>query len=94
MQVKAWQSSVLNDCPRRPEPLVRRKDHLREVGAGRALRTKFVWWTALPLLLTVPAVAGAQTTAPLPAPAAITPPDQIIEFSADSVAYDLSLIHI
>jgi LPS-assembly protein len=52
------------------------------------LRTKFVWWTALPLLLTVPAAASAQTPAPLPAPAAITPPDQIIEFSADSVAYD------
>ena len=53
----------------------------------------FAWWTALPVLLTAPAAAIAQTVAsdqptpvtPVPAP---TAPDQIIEFSADQVTYD------
>jgi LPS-assembly protein len=52
------------------------------------LRTRFVWWTALPLLLTVPAVAEAQTDA---APSTRTPAadeNQIVGFSADLVSYD------
>jgi LPS-assembly protein len=57
------------------------------------LLKSFAWWTALPVLLTAPAAAIAQTVAsdqptpvtPVPAP---TAPDQIIEFSADQVTYD------
>ena len=50
------------------------------------MRTRFVWWSALPLLLAVPAVAGAQAqpSTPLPAP----DENQIVTFSADSVSYD------
>jgi LPS-assembly protein len=51
------------------------------------LRTKYVWWTALPAIVGVPATAAAQ-----PQVAAISNslPDQteIVEFSADEVAYD------
>jgi LPS-assembly protein len=54
------------------------------------LRTKFVWWTALPLLLTLPSVASAQASPPAPSPASAPVPDenQIVTFSADSVTYD------
>jgi len=54
------------------------------------LRTKFVWWTALPLplLLPLPAAAAAQTAAPAPAPAPVTDENQIVTFSADTVTYD------
>ena len=52
----------------------------------------FAWWTALPVLLIAPAAAGAQVAAPehaAPAgPAPTANSDQIIEFSADQVAYD------
>jgi|KBSMisStandDraft_5_1062788.scaffolds.fasta_scaffold10315_3 LPS-assembly protein len=62
---------------------------------GIALRTKFVWWSALPMLL-VPstALAAAQNVAPAPAPtsspvsAPVTDEDQIVGFSADEVSYD------
>jgi LPS-assembly protein len=48
------------------------------------LRKSLVWWTALPVLLAVPAAASAQVLA-----AAAAPADQsIVEFSADQVAYD------
>jgi len=48
------------------------------------LRRSLAWWTALPLLTSIPAAAWAQE------PAAETPAtaDQIVEFSADRVAYD------
>jgi LPS-assembly protein len=46
------------------------------------LRTRFVWWSALPLLLAVPAVATAQT------PPSTLDENQIVTFSADSVTYD------
>ena len=49
-----------------------------------ALRRSLAWWTALPLLTGLPAAAWAQE-APAEAPAT---PDQIVEFSADQVAYD------
>jgi LPS-assembly protein len=52
------------------------------------LRTKFVWWSALPLLLPVSAARAAQ---PAPAAQASTPTadeDQIVAFSADEVTYD------
>jgi LPS-assembly protein len=45
-----------------------------------------VWWSALPVLLTLPAatVAAART----PPPAAETRPEEIVTFSADQVTYD------
>jgi LPS-assembly protein len=52
------------------------------------LRTNIVWWTALPVLAGVPASLSAQEA---PAVINVTPPpdgDQLVEFSADSVAYD------
>jgi LPS-assembly protein len=56
------------------------------------LRTKFVWWSALPLLLTHPAAASSQSNPPppLPSSAPTSTPDenQIVTFSADSVTYD------
>ena len=55
--------------------------------AGRAaLRTKFVWWSALPMLVALPSVANAQSQ---PAPTATTPaPEQTVDFSSDQVVYD------
>jgi LPS-assembly protein len=49
------------------------------------LRTKYVWWSALPVLAAAPTVARAQD-APAPLPA--TSQDQIVEFSADQLIYD------
>src|SRR5947208_3351181 len=55
---------------------------------GRALRTKLVWWSALPMLAVVPAVATAQIQ-PAPVPSAAgTTANQIVDFSADTVTYD------
>ena len=45
------------------------------------MRTRFVWWSALPLLATAPGVASAQAQ---PAPAL----EQTVDFSADQVIYD------
>jgi LPS-assembly protein len=56
------------------------------------VRTRFVWWTALPLLLTHPVAAATQTNLPpsATAPTQSTAPseDQIVTFSADTVTYD------
>ena len=53
---------------------------------------RFVWWSALPMLLTVPSAANAaQLAAPASVPEAqVTPPDenQVVAFSADEVSYD------
>jgi len=51
------------------------------------LRTRFVWWSALPVLAAAPAAAWAQA-APVSSPAAPTTQDQIVAFSADQVTYD------
>ena len=50
------------------------------------MRTRFVWWSALPMLVPVPALAQAPTNTPgaVEAPAA----DQTVAFSADQVVYD------
>lgn len=48
---------------------------------------RIAWWISLPVLLAVPATAGAQTAPPSP-PAVPVAPDEIIEFSADQVTYD------
>jgi LPS-assembly protein len=56
---------------------------------GRAkLRRTYAWWTALPLLLALPAAAGAQTTPEPPAPLPENAAEAIVEFSADQVTYD------
>jgi len=56
---------------------------------GRAkLRRTYAWWTALPLLLALPATAGAQTTPEPPAPLPENAAEAIVEFSADQVTYD------
>ena len=49
------------------------------------MRTRFVWWTAFPLLAGMPASLAAQAVAP---PPATVPDEQLIEFSADQVVYD------
>ena len=47
-----------------------------------------VWWSALPMLAVVPTAATAQTQpAPVPPTAAATP-EQIVDFSANTVTYD------
>ena len=51
------------------------------VGRSR-LRQRYVWWTALPALLALPAAARAQDAAP----AAVA--EERVEFSADQVIYD------
>jgi LPS-assembly protein len=55
--------------------------------AGQAaLRRRFAWWAALPLMTVAPAAAQAQMVqSPVADPAS---PDQIVEFSADQVVYD------
>ena len=56
---------------------------------GQALRTRFVWWSALPMLAAAPAVAATQPAAPAPAPVASpTPTEESVEFTADQVIYD------
>jgi LPS-assembly protein len=51
------------------------------------LRTKFVWWSALPIFAAAPAAARAQeAAAPPQTPAAIQ--DETVEFSADQLIYD------
>jgi LPS-assembly protein len=58
------------------------------------LRTRIAWWTALPVIAALPTPVAAQTAAPAdPGPIIVTPPqssapDAVVEFSADSVAYD------
>ena len=52
------------------------------------MRTKFVWWSALPVLLAFPATAGAQTTSAIQTTSQTVSDDQIVAFSADSVTYD------
>ncbi|MFL6742513.1 MAG: LPS-assembly protein LptD, partial [Sphingomicrobium sp.] len=47
------------------------------------MRRTFVWWTALPLLLGIPAAAAAQTGTAPPAEN-----ESSVEFSADQVIYD------
>jgi LPS-assembly protein len=49
------------------------------------LRVRFAWWTALPLLLLVPAAANAQ---PVPATPADPPQQDLVSFNADQVSYD------
>ena len=57
--------------------------------AGReALRTRFVWWSALPLLLAAPGTALAQSPETAPLAPAGEQPGQTVEFSADQVIYD------
>lgn len=53
------------------------------------MRSRLVWWTALPLLLApvIPAHAQNASTSS-PAPAQTSTQDQIVEFSADRVIYD------
>src|SRR5438270_8255006 len=64
-----------------------RRAHNRHQSWGReALRTRLVWWSALPMLLPVPVLA--QTPATPPAPAQAPAPDEIVAFSADQVVYD------
>lgn len=55
------------------------------------MRTRFVWWSALPILATVPIAANAQ--APSHATAVTdtttpTPAEQVVDFTADQVTYD------
>jgi LPS-assembly protein len=48
-----------------------------------------ICWTALPLLLALPAAAAAQDAATTAVPVAVPAPgEEVIDFSADSVAYD------
>ena len=52
------------------------------------MAARFVWWSALPLLIATSAQASAQA-APVAPPAAVPQqPDEIVQFSADTVTYD------
>src|SRR6478672_4483683 len=70
----------------RPRCDRRIKAGITRAGGREALRTRFVWRSALPILAAVPAAAWAQA-APTPTPLAATQ-DQIVGFSADQVVYD------
>src|SRR6476646_7832782 len=70
----------------RPRCDGRIKAGITRAGGREALRTRFVWRSALPILAAVPAAAWAQA-APTPTPLAATQ-DQIVGFSADQVVYD------
>ncbi|HET7606824.1 MAG TPA: LPS assembly protein LptD [Sphingomicrobium sp.] len=50
------------------------------------MTARFVWWSALPMLMAAPAAAAAQV-APAQPPVSATQ-EQIVEFSADAVTYD------
>ena len=53
------------------------------------MRGTFAWWTALPMLLAVPAVANAQSVPAAPVPSAdATQQPTVVEFSADQEIYD------
>lgn len=61
------------------------------------MRKRFVWWTALPALVALPAAAPAQASQSAPDAAAAADPlppsplpgsEQLIEFTADQVTYD------
>ena len=52
------------------------------------MRTNFVWWSAFPLLLPLPAAAVAQAAPAVQAPVPASDEDQIVAFSADQVTYD------
>jgi LPS-assembly protein len=54
----------------------------------RKFAQKRLCWTALPVLLAVPAAAAAQTVGPQAAPPATVVPEELVEFSADQVTYD------
>jgi LPS-assembly protein len=51
------------------------------------LQKTFAWWTALPVVLALPAAAEAQEVPP-PASSVPAAPPEIIDFSADQVTYD------
>ena len=55
------------------------------------MRTRIVWWSALPILAVIPAAAGAQA-APTQSPPATSQSstEEIVQFSADQVTYDSS----
>jgi LPS-assembly protein len=57
------------------------------VGGREALTARFLWWSALPLLVAASATEAAQQGTAVSTPAPATQ-DQIVEFSADSVTYD------
>ncbi|HEY7005421.1 MAG TPA: LPS assembly protein LptD, partial [Sphingomicrobium sp.] len=55
------------------------------------MTTRFVWWSALPMLMAAPAAAAGQAAPAAPVPALPPAPDaqdQVVEFSADEVTYD------
>ena len=52
------------------------------------MRRNYAWWTALPILLALPAAAAAQTAPDASAPAPENAAEAIVEFSADQVTYD------
>ncbi|HET9459048.1 MAG TPA: LPS assembly protein LptD [Sphingomicrobium sp.] len=54
---------------------------------SKNLGNRLIWWTALPLLVAVPATAWAQEQAATPAAPKQEAP-AMVEFSADQVAYD------
>jgi len=56
---------------------------------SKILGRRLTWWTALPVLLAIPAAASAQDAAePPPAPLPEAEGAATVEFSADQVAYD------
>lgn len=55
----------------------------------RALLTRFVWWSALPMFFPFSAAVAAEPAPSPAAPSTITAtPDEVIDFSSDQVTYD------
>lgn len=52
------------------------------------MRARFVWWSALPMLVPVPALAQAPTAAQDPMTPVTSVQDESVNFSADRVVYD------
>src|SRR5690242_13828342 len=89
MQVKPWQRSG-GRSPHRLSSIARGAIALAQrhhrAGGREALTTRFVWWSALPMLVAASPALAVQTAPATPAP--VGAPAPIVEFSADQVTYD------
>src|SRR5689334_1300450 len=102
MQVQAWQRSGQRCREAIVGALARCDRHASikgRAGEHKGVRARFVWWSALPMLVTLPAVAHAQqpsgavraSASPIALPSTEQPnaaENDVVSFSADQVTYD------